>query len=148
MDPALLSPSLRDEKLRPIYSRVSLFATAFFLGGFGIIIMATLNAHRLGRLKQDGLTLILCLIASMGVILTCMFFAEEAREVTRIASRGSGFLIWLLFSHLHGKAYRAMETFGTDHPPPYKAMLLSLALTIVLIAITYAIFSLLGGTLP
>lgn len=147
MEPSLFTPSLTNTQVRPIFSRTSLFATAFLFGGFATVIMAWLNVKRLDRLKKDAPWLALSFIGSAVVLLYAMSLGAEFRSEQRLLNRGSGFLVWLLFSSVHGTVYRAMETFGTAHPSPYKAVFGSCLGSIVLLFAVAGLHVALGGSL-
>jgi hypothetical protein len=85
------------------------------------------------------------MIATVVVAIATLLLTDESKDLSRIATRGTGFLIWLIFSHLHSEAYRAMETFGTDHPAPYKAFGISFLVFAVMISITAALFMVFVG---
>lgn len=147
MDPSLLTPSLTNAQVRPIYSRTSLFAAAFLFGGFAVAIMAWFNAKRLSRLRQDAPWLVFCFAGSAIVLFYAMGLGSESGSDKRIINRGSGFLVWLLFSYVHGTAYRAMEAFGTPPPSPYKAIGGAFLGSFVLLTAVARLYEALGGSL-
>ncbi|MEL6950011.1 MAG: hypothetical protein AAGM16_07775 [Pseudomonadota bacterium] len=123
-DDDLLSPSLAETTLVPIYSVGALIAAAFFGGGLAVTMVAMINASRLKRLAKDMIWLLLAAALSIGAVIWAIT-ASEGPESPRIPSeariyiRAIGFGLCGAFFLLHRQVYRTMNLSGRPPPSPY-----------------------------
>lgn len=127
-----------------------MFAAAFFGGGFAVILVAAVNARRLGRLQQDTGWLVLgaAITATIGWLALSLGDVEGGRRQLRIASLAAGFLMWGLFHKVHGKMQRAMQTFGTKPPTPYLVFVGAVAFGWMMSAVVVACYLGFNETTP
>ncbi len=149
MDPSLLQPSLDERRFKPLYSTSAMFAAAFFGGGFAVVVVAAVNAHRLGRVRQDAVWLLLgvAVTAASGWLAMDFLGFDNTRE-RRVAALGTGFAMWGLFYVLHGKMHRAMQTFGTKPPKPYLLLVVAVVIALIMASVLVSAYLLYHGATP
>lgn len=133
----LLTPSLTGAVRSPIFSVNAIIAAAFFGGGFAVLLLATENARRLGRLRLDWPLLALALLVFAVVPVFGLWYvqnvsadAEDLRRNVRLTTRIVGFAAAGAFYWLHRNAHRTLRATGADPASPYVAVIAGVLLSI------------------
>jgi hypothetical protein len=133
----LLTPSLTDAARMPIFSVNAMIAAAFFGGGFAVLLLATENARRLGRLRFDWPSLVLALFVFAVIPVFGLWYmhngsadAEDIRRNVRLTTRIVGFAGVGAFYWLHRHAHRTLRATGADPASPYVAVIAGVLLSV------------------
>lgn len=130
----LLTPELSESgRVRPFYSSVALFMTAFFGGPVAVMLLSALNSKKMMRLKKDALYYIVFPI----IIFTFYYFAitvpegvhglswlEEYRHSHPIYKHGPkalALIFWTVSYALHKKQHKIMQLFDIKPKNPWIA---------------------------